>query len=153
MSARVSRATTSRVTTWTHRAASYGKAQLWWVPTSEWETRVIVTGERARDGDYALNDLAALRQNPFHAARDFEGFTNRDVLSTTIQTRREGQRFAFSTTTGFVNWKTQDVTDLDYSPAPLITRDNSEKDFQFTQEVRFASASRRPGASGGRRYA
>ena len=126
------------------RSASYGKAQLWWVPTGEWEARVIITGERARDGDYALHDLAVLRQNPFHAARDFEGFTNRDVLATTIQTRREGQRFAFATTTGFVNWKTQDLTDLDYSPAPLIRRDNSEKDFQFTQEVRFASASGAP---------
>src|SRR4029453_12806797 len=63
---------------------------------------------------------------------------------TTIQTRREGQRFAFATTTGFVNWKTQDLTDLDYSPAPLIRRDNSEKDFQFTQGVRFASASGAP---------
>jgi iron complex outermembrane receptor protein len=127
-----------------YRAASYGKAQLWWLPNSEWEARVIFTGERARDGDYALNDLEALRQNPFHAARDFEGFTNRDVLATTIQTRREGQRFAFSTITGFVNWKTQDVTDLDYSPAPLITRDNTERDFHFTQEVRFASASGAP---------
>ena len=44
-----------------------------------------------------------------------------------------------STTTGFVKWKTEDSTDLDYSPLPLITRDNAEDDFQFTQEVRVAS--------------
>src|SRR5262245_58243058 len=127
-----------------YRQTSYGKAQLWWTPTSAWEARMIVTGERARDGDYALQDLATLRQNPFHAARDFEGFTNRDVLSNTIQTRYEGSRLAFSSTTEFVHWKTQDVTDLDYTPRPLITRDNTEKDFQFTQEVRFASASGAP---------
>jgi iron complex outermembrane receptor protein len=127
-----------------HRSTSYGKAQLRWTPTSEWETRLIVTGERARDGDYALNDLAALRANPFHASRDFEGYTNRDVLSGTLQARREGQRVAFSTTTGIVKWKTQDVTDLDYSPRPLVTRDNSEKDLQFTQELRIASAAAAP---------
>ena len=75
-------------------------------PTPNWEARVIVTGERARDGDYALNDVAALRANPFHAARDFEGFTNRDVFGTTIQARRTGGPLVFSSTTGFVNWKT-----------------------------------------------
>ena len=50
----------------------------------------------------------------------------------------------FSSTTGFLNWKTQDVTDLDYTPRPLLTRDNTEKDFQFTQEIRFASADTAP---------
>ena len=127
-----------------YRDSSYGKAQLWWTPTSDWEARVIVTGERARDGDYALHDLAALRQNPFHVSRNFEGLTNRDILSTTVQSRYEGQRIAFSTTTGIVKWKTQDVTDLDYSPLPLVTRDNRETDLQFSQEVRFASSTGAP---------
>jgi iron complex outermembrane receptor protein len=127
-----------------YRDHSYGKAQFLFTPTSSWETRLIASGERARDGDYALNDLATLRQNPFHAARDFEGFTNRDIWSTTLQNRYEGSRFAFSTTTGVVKWKTQDVTDLDYTPAPLIRRDNSEKDLQFTQEARFASSAASP---------
>ena len=105
-----------------------------------WEARVIFSGERARDGDYALQDVGALRANPFHASRNFEGFANRDVVQTTVQARRNGKRITFASTTGFVNWKTQDVTDLDYTAAPLSTRDNTEKDFQFTQEVRFASA-------------
>ena len=50
-----------------------------------------------------------------------------------------GPRMRLSTTTGFVKWKTEDSTDLDYSPFPLIMRDNAEEDFQFTQEVRLAS--------------
>src|SRR5262245_33059942 len=122
------------------RSAFTGKAQLMWVPNKDWEGRVIFTGERARDGDYSLNDVAALRNNPFHAARDFEGHADRDVYGTTILARRTAGSIVFSSTTGFLNWKTQDVTDLDYTPRPLITRDNTEKDFQFTQEVRFASA-------------
>jgi iron complex outermembrane recepter protein len=132
------------------RDTSYGKAQFMWTPTSTWEARLIVAGERDRDGDYALNDLDSLRQNPFHAARDFEGFTNRDIFSTTLQTRHEGSRLGFSTITGFVRWKTQDATDLDYTPLSLITRDNREKDFQFTQEVRFASAAGAPARLGDR---
>jgi iron complex outermembrane receptor protein len=126
-----------------YRRTSYGKAQLWWTPTSEWEMRLIVTGQRDQDGDYGLNDLAALRQNPFHSSRDFEGIVERDVLSSTGQIRWEGSRFTFGSTTGVVNWKTRDITDLDYTARPLVVRDNKERDVQITQEARIASA---PGA-------
>jgi iron complex outermembrane recepter protein len=122
------------------RSAFSAKGQVLWTPSANWETRVIVTGERARDGDYGLQDVAALRANPFHAARDFEGFAHRDVFGTTIQVRRTGGPVIMSSTTGVLKWETQDVTDLDYTPQPLIRRENAEDDFQFTQEVRFASA-------------
>ena len=126
------------------RSAFSGKAQLLWLPNSAWEGRVIFTGERARDGDYSLHDVAALRANPFHVARDFEGHVDRDVTGTTILARRSAGRVTFSSTTGFVNWKTRDVTDLDYTPFPVLTRDNTEEDFQFTQELRLASADAAP---------
>jgi iron complex outermembrane receptor protein len=126
------------------RSADFGKAQLLWVPTPEWEARAIVYGERARDGDYALNDLDELRNRPFHAARDFEGRTDRDIWSATALLRREGKRVSFSSTTGFVAWDTNDATDLDYSPMPLVTRANAEDNRQFTQELRLASAAATP---------
>jgi iron complex outermembrane receptor protein len=126
------------------RSAFSSKAQVFWTPNQQWEARVIFSSERARDGDYSLNDVGRLRSHPFRASRDFEGFANRDVIGTTVQTRRTGQRVVLSTTTGFVNWKTQDVTDLDYTPAAILRRDNTEEDFQFTQEVRLASADSSP---------
>ena len=122
------------------RDATFGKGQLLLTPTASWEARLIYTGERARDGDYSLMDLGALRARPLHASRDFEGHTNRDVHATTFLTRHEGKNVTFSSTTGFVRWKTDDSTDLDYTPASLLTRNNSEKDLQFSQEIRFASA-------------
>lgn len=122
-----------------YRSATSAKGQLLWTPAN-WETRVIVSGERARDGDYALNDLEALRDTPLTAARDFQGRTDRDIFSTAVGTRREGPRFTFASTTGLIRWKTRDLTDLDYMPFPLATRDNAEKDVQFTQEVRLASS-------------
>jgi iron complex outermembrane recepter protein len=122
------------------RSAFSGKAQLLYVPNAAWEARLLFTSERARDGDYALNDVALLRQDPFTAARDFEGSADRDVANTTVLLRRAAGPITFSSTTGFVDWRTKDVTDLDYTPAPLIKRDNTEDAFQFTQEVRFASA-------------
>ena len=122
------------------REALTGKGQVLWTPSSQWETRLIVTGEHARDGDFALSDLGGLRDNPFEVSRDFEGHTDRDLVATTLLTRRAGSRITLSTTTGFVRWKTQDETDLDYTALPLLRRDNTEKSVQLTQEVRVASA-------------
>jgi iron complex outermembrane receptor protein len=126
------------------RSANFGKAQLLVTPSARWETRVIVSGESAEDGDYALNDLAAVRDNPFVIERDFEGYTNRTIWNATLLNRYEGARVAVTATTGFLGWDTDDQTDLDYSPYPLATRRNQEEASQFTQEVRVASA---PGAT------
>ena len=122
------------------RSAFSAKGQVLFTPSSTWETRVILNGERARDGDYALSDLGGLRANPFHTMRDFEGYTHRDIFGTTILNRHEGMRVSLTSTTGFLNWKTEDATDLDYTPLPLIRRNNNEESFQFTQEVRMASS-------------
>jgi iron complex outermembrane receptor protein len=122
------------------RAATFGKAQLLFTPSSRWETRLIVSGEDANDGDYALNDLDAVRANPFEVAHDFEGYTHRSLLNTTVLNRYEGSAVSITATTGFLRWDTDDQTDLDYTPLPLATRSNVEEASQFTQEVRIASA-------------
>lgn len=121
------------------RSAAFGKAQVLWTPAANWEVRGILSGERARDGDYALHDLAALRARPHHVSRDFEGYTHRDLVAPTLLVSRTGTAVDISAITGFVSWKTTDLTDLDYTVLPLFRRDNGEKDRQFTQEVRVAS--------------
>jgi iron complex outermembrane receptor protein len=126
------------------RSAFFGKGQMLWKPNARWEARVLFTGERARDGDYGLNDLGAIRARPFHASRDVEGYTHRDIIAPTLQTAYFGSKIDFSTTTGFLRWKTNDLTDLDYTALPLVTRTNAEEDFQFTTEARFASAKAAP---------
>jgi iron complex outermembrane receptor protein len=122
------------------RSSNFGKAQLLYTPSAHWETRLIASGERAEDGDYALNDLAQVRSNPFVAARDFEGYTHRDLFNTTVLNRYEGASLSVTSTTGFMSWDTDDQTDLDYTPLPLARRSNLEDAFQFTQEVRVASS-------------
>ena len=122
-----------------YRDGTFAKGQLLWTPNQVWETRLIVSGERARDGDYALNDLSAVRATPFEVQRDFIGHTDRDILSTTVLASRKGSKLTFSNALGFVNWKTFDATDLDYTAMPLGTRNNDEKAMQFTEEARVAS--------------
>ena len=126
------------------RDGTFAKAQVLLVPNARWEARVIYSHERNRDGDYALGDLSAIRSAPFRVARDFEGFTNRDINNGTINVRGSGQHVAIESTTGFVKWNTEDETDLDYTPLPLAVRSNQEDSFQFTQEVRIASPENAP---------
>jgi iron complex outermembrane receptor protein len=127
-----------------YRSDWFGKAQLLWAPARRWEVRAVFSGERDRDGDYGLNDLAELRANPFHSSRNLEGFTNRDIVSPTLAVGWTGSRIDFSSTTGLVWWKTEDLTDLDYTALPLITRDNAEHALQFTEEFHLASAKNAP---------
>lgn len=138
------------------RDAWFGKMQFLWQPSDELEVRLILAGERARDGDYALNDLAQLRINPRRTARDFEGYTQRDVFMPTLQVTYHADYFDVTSITGFVWWETNDLTDLDYgvgAPAPLnaipivgsfLTRSNSEQQSTWTQEFRFSSPADKP---------
>jgi iron complex outermembrane recepter protein len=126
------------------RDGTFAKAQVMVLPNANWEGRFIYAYERNRDGDYALGDLDAIRATPFHVARDFEGFTNRDINSATLNLRGTGESFSIESTTGFVKWNTEDATDLDYTPLPLATRTNDEADRQFTQEIRLASPDNAP---------
>ena len=126
------------------RDGTFAKAQLLYLPNANWEARFIYSHERNRDGDYALGDLAAIRSTPFVVARDFEGYTHRDINNGTFTLRGTGQNIAIQATTGIVSWTTDDETDLDYSPMPLATRRNQEEDTQFTQEVRVSSPDNAP---------
>ena len=96
-----------------YRDGTFAKAQLLYLPTANWEARLIYAHERDRDGDYALGDLSAIRTAPYRVTRDYEGFTNRDINNTTVNLRaraelRDGRPPSSP--------EHEDETDLDYSP-------------------------------------
>lgn len=134
-----------------NRGSWFGKTQFLWTPDKRVEMRFIIAGERARDGDYALNDLASLRAQSRLSTRDTVGFTRRDVLMPTFQFTYHFDTFDFTSTTGLVWWRSQDTTDLDYSNAqafpgagPLLIRNNSERQTTWTQEFRFSNPKDKP---------
>lgn len=138
-----------------NRDAWFGKTQLLWTPSDALEVRLILAGERARDGDYGLNDLAQLRLKPRRSPRDQQGYTSRDVFMPTLQVIYHADSFDFTSTTGFVWWQTEDLTDLDYSLFPAgsgldpiagnyLTRLNNEEQTTWTQEFRFSNAKDKP---------
>lgn len=137
------------------RDAWFGKTQFLWTPSQDLEVRLIIAGERARDGDYGLNDLGQLRNNPRRSARDLQGYTSRDVFMPTLQIIYHADSYDFTSTTGFVWWQTEDLTDLDYSLFPAgagldpingnyLTRLNNEEQTTLTQEFRFSNKKGEP---------
>ena len=133
------------------REALFGKAQLMLVSSEEFEARLVLSGERDRDGDYALGDLGELRAHPRKVLHDFtEGYNDRDVLAPTLIATRKGESIVFDSTSGFVHWRNEGLTDLDYGvagPANFFlnaTRLNDESQNQFTQEFRLSSPEERP---------
>ena len=122
------------------REAFFGRLQVEWLPTDDWSARFILFTEQDRDGDYTLHDLAALRANPYHVQRDFEGYMYRDVFAPTLTLEYSGDKVDFVFTTGFVIWKTEGITDLDYTPFAETTREQEIENRQFTQEFQWRSA-------------
>jgi iron complex outermembrane receptor protein len=128
------------------RSAGFGKAQLFVKLNEQWKIRWIFTGERDRDGDYALGDIGYIRENPNRVRRDFEGHTRRCVGSTTLRLEYQGDSVDFASISGGLWWKNRSLTDLDYQAATLSNgglfaiRENEDDQHQFTQEFRFSSA-------------
>src|SRR6266404_584292 len=127
-----------------HREAGFGKGQLLFKPNERLEIRVIGFGEHDHDGDYALGDLAAIRARPHHVSRDFEGFNHRDVASGSLLINYYGEAVDLASISGGVWWKNEGLTDLDYTPFPGNTRDNTEEQHQFSQEFRLSSSKDKP---------
>jgi iron complex outermembrane receptor protein len=127
------------------RAAGFGKGQLFVRIGDRWNMKLIVSGERDRDGDYALGDLASIRSNPNHVRHDFEGYNHRSVGSTTFSVDYHSRILDISSISGGVWWRHHSLTDLDYQTATLAnnglyaTRDTVNRQYQFTQEFRVAS--------------
>ena len=126
------------------REAYFGRAQLLWTPSDHLDVRLILGGERARDGDYALGDLNQIRQDPHHVAHDFQGSTRLDIVEPSLVATYHGYAADFTSITSLQYWQSKDVTDLDASPADILRRSNAEDQDAFTQEFRVASLPDQP---------
>ena len=126
------------------RDAFFGRAQVLWPAAGPWSFRLSVGGERDRDGDYALGDLAAVRAQPHEVAHDFEGRTDRDLAQPVFTATRQGAQADFTSVTAFQWWRSHDLTDLDTSAADLIRRDNAEEQQAWIEELRWSSPTGAP---------
>lgn len=122
-----------------NHSAKFGKAQFLWTPDERLEVRLILAGESDQDGGYAWNTVQALRVRPRELQSDFMGHNSRRVIMPTLQVIYHADAFDLTSTTGYVGWKTDEASDLDYSAAPLLQQQNHEQMRIWTQEFRFSN--------------
>ncbi len=120
------------------RDATIGQGQLAF-SQGGFTARLILAGEDANDGDFALNDLATLRARPFEVRHDFTGFTERRIRSQTLNASWQNERLRVESISGRVAYRAFEMTDLDLSERPDLTRRNERTGEQLTQEFRMAS--------------
>ena len=126
------------------RESFFGRAQLYWPEQGSWGFRLSLNGEADRDGDYALGDLATLRVEPHHVSHDYEGRSDRDLAQPVFTAMRQGEIADLTSITAFQWWRSEDLTDLDVSPADLIRRANEESQEAILEELRLASPEQAP---------
>jgi len=126
------------------KEAEFGSLAVWFAPSADWDFTLRIHAERDRDGDYALSDLSSIRATPWRVSHGFEGDSLRDIAGTSLTANYFTQYATFTSVTGFQDWRSQDLTSLDYTPGDLIRRQNRERQNDFTQELRAASPTDHP---------
>jgi len=124
-----------------NQSAAFGHGQLLWPRTGPWDFRLSLSGERDRDGDYGLGDLAAIRTDPHHVAHDFEGFNRRDLAQPVFTAVHHGPTTDFTSVTAWQWYEVHDLTDADATPLNLFRSGTDEDQHGVIQEFRLASTS------------
>ncbi len=122
----------------------FGRLSLRWTPSEHWEVLLSYNGERDRDGDYAIYDLAALRHHHNRVAHDFEGSTRRDIVEPSLVINYFGQAVEMSLSSSYQYSRARDTTDIDETPLNAARRDNQEHQVAWIEELRFSSPTERP---------
>lgn len=127
-----------------NRDAWFGRAQILWPEIGPWSLRFSISGERDRDGDYTLYDLASIRAQPRHISRDYEGGSDRDLVQPVFTVLYGGDDVDITSITAFQWWRSNDRTDLDATAADMIRRENTEDQSSWIQELRISSPADEP---------
>ncbi len=122
----------------------FGRFEVRYTPTKEWDLRLTINGEQDRDGDYTLYNLASLYDRPRHIEHDFPGHSDRDIQQVAVSAHYAGDAFDFTTVTALQHWRTQDIDDLDETAADFIRENNKESQQNLTEEFRFSSPAGKP---------
>ena len=122
------------------REALFGRATLRLTSQDNWDISLGVYGERDRDGDFVLFDLESIRDDAFRIRHDFEGRTDRDIISPSLSISHYGVATDFVSITSYNYWRATDLTDLDFSAVDFLRRKTDEKQHQIYQELRLQSA-------------
>jgi iron complex outermembrane receptor protein len=121
------------------REAWFGRAQFHWAPDERNDLRVVLHGEQARDGGFALFDLDSLRARPRRIMHDFEGRTSRDLGAASFNWTSAGDCVDLTWIGALTDWEIGESTDFDFTAFDAVRRFTDEDQTSVYQEIRLAS--------------
>ena len=122
----------------------FGRVELRFTPTPEWDIRITANGEHDRDGDFPIADISFMKRDPWHVNHDFTGEAHRDVSQVAFTAIYHGQDVDFTSVAAFQHWREKENTDLDESAFNGAIRFNNEHQTNYIEEFRFLSPTDHP---------
>lgn len=117
-----------------------GRTKLRWMPTDSLDVILGFSGDRIRDGSYALGHLELVREKPRHVSHDFtDGYSDSDQTQENLQIVYDAPWFTITSITGMLQYSIDSKNDQDFTPDDLAFNDYKLETDQFTQEIRFSS--------------
>ncbi len=120
-------------------SANFGRLNLHLIPSDNLDVNISAFVEQNRDGDFVLFDTEQLENRPHQIRHDYDGFTDRDIGSTSIAVNYYGASTVVRSITGIERWSAHEKTDLDFTANDFLRRETKENQNQFYQEFSFRS--------------
>ena len=128
-----------------YRESNFVRGQFLWTPTEKDTVRFTVYNEETRDGGFVLSEIGGLRSNPWQLNQNFDGSTERDILSGSIVWKHSGNKVDFTSITSAQRWDIDEASDFDFSffqpfLDDAVRRYTNEEETYVYQEFRVGSA-------------
>lgn len=117
-----------------------GRAKLHWMPSDSLDITLGISGDRIRDGSYAIGPLEEIRENPYHVRHDFTGgYSNADQTREDLRVVYKTPGFTVTSITGLLQHSLESMNDQDFTANDFFINDYKKDTDQMTQELRFSS--------------
>ncbi len=126
------------------REAVFGRATVVLRPPGDVAALIAVTGQHDQEGPFVPTDLTRLRSRNHRVRYDFEGESNRDIVSPSLKIDVFGHAVDFTSISGLVRWESDSASDFDFSEFDAVRRFVREEESQYTQEFRMLSPPDQP---------
>ncbi len=117
-----------------------GRAKLRWMPADSLDITLGISGDRIRDGSYAIGPLDQIRNDPYNVSHDFpDGYSNSDQTRQDLRIVYKAPGFTVTSITGLLQHSLESMNDQDFTPMDFFYNDYKKDTDQMTQELQFSS--------------
>ena len=86
----------------------FGRLELRFTPTPQWDLRITINGEQDHDGDFPIADLNFLKANVWRVDHDYTGIAHRDIDQIAFTAIYHGYAADFTSVSAVQHWRKGD---------------------------------------------